>query len=198
VVDEVTEETSAGFVAELTPVTTYMATERMVGGGTSNVYRVDIDGILYAVKASPFSLENEEKILSKAKHPYILPVLASGRARLDTSQIPDDKNNGTTANTLRFKFVPKSLAAHLKSLSFEERQAILQQQRNALNFLHENGMVHNDIKPDNVLIDGEISYLTDFGNAEEFSLPERQEEFERKRKKDNEAYESMATQVATA
>jgi serine/threonine protein kinase len=190
---EAVEETFSG--VEKSSVSTYVAVERMVGGGTSNVYKVEIDGTSYAVKASPFSLEKEKRILSKVTHPHILPVLTQGQAKLDTSQIPDDRNNGVVVNTLRFKFVPNSLSNQLENCSQEERIAILQQQREALDFIHSKGIVHKDIKSDNVLIDGETSYLADFGNAEEFNLPEREEEFEIKRKKDNKDFEIMAAQV---
>jgi hypothetical protein len=115
------EAQANGGIRETAPVPTVLATERMPGGATSNVYKVELDGSFYAVKASPFSLEKEMRILSKLQSPHILPVLGSGQARLDTSSIPDDGNNGAVVHILRFKFVPNNLSTRLDSLPLEER-----------------------------------------------------------------------------
>lgn len=167
---------------EVTQLTEYKAVRRMPGGGTSNVYEVLIDGQPFAVKASPFNQNHEEVILSQLDHPNILHVLESGKAKLDTSAIPDDKNDGAVVDTLRFKFIPGSLST--LNLSSTNRQKIIDQQRKALAYLHSHGIVHTDIKADNILVDGLTSYLSDFSNARQFSLPAERDEFERFRQRD--------------
>jgi serine/threonine protein kinase len=64
-----------------------------------------------------------------------------------------------------------------------------------MNYIHAQGIVHTDIKGDNVLLDGDTSYLSDFGNAREFPLPQQHEEFERKRQKDVVDFERMEDDV---
>jgi len=159
------------------PLPIYRALERMKGGGTSNVYRVEVDQVPYAVKASPFYLDREARILSRLANPHILPVLASGEATLDTSAIPDDKNDGVVANTLRFRFVSNSLTSELDKLPPQVRRQILQQLLETLRYVHQAGIVHRDIKIDNVLLEQENSLLIDFGNAKEFELPAREKDF---------------------
>lgn len=189
------EAQANGDIKETAPVPRLFATERMPGGATSNVYRVELDGSSYAVKTSPFSLEKERRILSRLQSPHILPVLGSGQAHLDTSSIPNDGNNGAIVHTLRFRFIPNTLSRRLDSLPIQERRRILEEQREAMNYMHGQGVVHTDIKADNVLLDGDTSYLSDFGNARDLSLPEQKEEFERRKQKDITDFEQMEKDV---
>ncbi|MBL7078268.1 protein kinase family protein [Candidatus Shapirobacteria bacterium] len=180
---------------EVNPVIQYKAVKRMPGGGTSNVYEVELEGQSFAVKASPFSLAREESTLSSLSHPNILPVLESGRAKLDTSQIPDDKNNDIVVHTLRFKFIPTSLTTLAAGLSEEQIRQLLEQQRAALDYMHSKDIVHTDIKSDNVLVEGETSYLSDFGNSKRLSLPAEQEQFEQLKQKDIADFQQMSERL---
>lgn len=49
------------------------------------------------------------------------------------------------------------------SLSFLEKVSLAENFASALAHVHHNGLVHNDIKPDNLLIKGRTGKLTDFG-----------------------------------
>lgn len=61
-----------------------------------------------------------------------------------------------------------SVIARTKGLTEDLARLYLAELACAINEIHKNGIIHRDIKPDNVLIDGEgHAMLTDFGLSKE-------------------------------
>jgi serine/threonine protein kinase len=97
----------------------------------------------------------EIQITAKLQHPHILPLLDSG-ARED----------------LLYYIMPhiegESLRDRLSAgdrLTFEESIGITQQVAAALQYAHDNGIIHRDVKPENILLSAGLAVLSDFGVA---------------------------------
>ena len=102
--------------------------------------------------------KRETLLAANLQHPHIVPVLSAGEI------------DGVPYYTMPF-IDGESLRARLAHglLPLNEVVSILRDVARALAFAHERGVVHRDIKPDNVLLAGGSATVTDFGIAKAIS-----------------------------
>jgi serine/threonine-protein kinase len=135
-------------------------------GGNANVYlardvRHDREVALKVVRADfvgKLGLERfrrEIRIAAGLQHPNVLPLLDSGEA--DGLPYFATPYSGTTS--LRDRLEGR------KVLPYEEVCAIVQDVAAGLDFAHEQGIVHRDVKPGNILLSSGRAILADFGLA---------------------------------
>jgi serine/threonine-protein kinase len=149
--------------------TAYTLDRELGGGGMSTVFvaRDNVLGRSVVVKVLPYELAatvsvdrfKREIMLSAAlQHPHIVPVLSAGEA-----------------DGLPFFIMPfvegESLRARLARgpLSVREAVSILKDVARALQYAHGRGIIHRDIKPDNILLTAGTATVTDFGVAKALS-----------------------------
>ncbi|GCE22645.1 serine/threonine protein kinase [Dictyobacter kobayashii] len=95
----------------------------------------------------------EARAMVQLHHPHILPALDYGEYDQWAYMVTPYIEYGTLTRRVAEGPMPLEEAGH-----------ILSQVANALQFAHEHGMLHRDIKASNVLLrDGHYAYLTDFG-----------------------------------
>jgi serine/threonine-protein kinase len=103
--------------------------------------------------------QREIQFAAKLQHPHIVPLLTAG-----------------VADGLPYYVMPfiegESVGAKLNregELSVQETVRILCDVLGALAHAHEHGVVHRDIKPDNILLTGDHAVVADFGVAKALS-----------------------------
>ena len=149
---------------------TYRIVKELGGGGMSRVFLAEETrlGRQVVIKVLPPEtgaavnverFEREIQLAARLQHPHIVPLLTAG-----------------ASGDLLYYIMPfisgESLRAKLAregELPVAEASKILREIVDALSYAHRNGVVHRDIKPDNVLLSDGHAVVTDFGVAKAVS-----------------------------
>ncbi len=100
------------------------------------------------------SFRKEAMVMSGLNHPHIARVYGAGENEEDQLYLIMELVHGITL----------SEAIRKRLLSTDEKNRVILQVCSALEYLHENGVVHGDIKPSNIMIDSEgNAKVIDFG-----------------------------------
>ena len=146
----------------------YDVLEELGRGGMAIVYKARERQLErdVAIKVLPFSLafdkefverfEREARTSAKLEHPNIIPIYRVGKSGRLTYFV---------MKYLRGQPLSAVLAAR-GSLAPGEIRQVLAQVARALAYAHKSGIVHRDIKPDNIMFDEHgLAVVTDFGIA---------------------------------
>ena len=148
----------------------YRLERELGGGGMSRVWVATETGLgrKVVVKVLPPEMgagvnadrfRREIQLAASLQHPHIVPLLHAGRqAELLYYTMPLVEGESLRAKLAREGELPVGEAVR-----------ILRDVVDALSYAHKHGVVHRDIKPDNVLISGHHAVVTDFGVAKALS-----------------------------
>src|SRR5690349_20791006 len=108
-----------------------------------------------AAQVSLERFKREILLAAKLQHPHIVPLLTAG----ESNGLPYFTMPFVDGESLRVR-----LARH-GELPVNQAIRVLREIASALAYAHEHGVVHRDIKPDNVLFSGDVAMVADFGVA---------------------------------
>ena len=148
----------------------YSIEQELGGGGMSRVFLAKETslGRRVVVKVLPKELtggvnvdrfRREIVLAAQLQHPHIVTLLSTGQVA------------GVPYYTMPYE-EGRSLRAHLRdngALPIAEVVGLLGDVAKALSFAHERGVIHRDIKPDNILVCGGAAVVSDFGIAKAVS-----------------------------
>jgi tRNA A-37 threonylcarbamoyl transferase component Bud32 len=148
----------------------YVLERELGGGGMSHVFlaletalgRQVVVKVLLPELAAGVNVERfrrEIQLAAQLQHPHIVPLLSAGEA----DGLPYFIMPFVTGESLR------SRVAREGELPIAETLRILRDVVSALAYAHARGIVHRDVKPDNVLLSGGVAVVTDFGVAKAVS-----------------------------
>ena len=154
----------------------YTIQRELGGGGMSRVYlaverafdRTVVIKLLAPELAAGVSVDRfkrEIQLAARLQHAHIVPVITAGESHgLPWYTMPFVEGESLRARLAAEKRLPIALAV-----------SILRDVAKALAYAHGHGVVHRDIKPDNILIAGGAAAVADFGIAKALDAAKTQE-----------------------
>src|SRR5262245_21891382 len=152
-----------------------VALERELGGGGMSRVFVATETALgrrVVVKVLPPDLaagvsverfKREIYLAARLQHPHIVPLLAAGAM----DGVPYFTMPFVGGGSLRVRL------ARQREMPISDAIRILREIASALAYAHAHGIVHRDIKPDNVLLSGDAAMVTDFGVAKAVAVAQQ-------------------------
>jgi serine/threonine protein kinase/tetratricopeptide (TPR) repeat protein len=148
----------------------YTIERELGGGGMSRVFvateaslgRRVVVKVVPGASGGSVSIDRfkrEIQLAARLQHPHIVPLLTAG----ESDGLPYFTMPFVEGESLRVRL------ARGGELPVAEGMRILREVAAALANAHEKGIVHRDIKPDNVLLSGGAAMVTDFGVAKALS-----------------------------
>jgi serine/threonine protein kinase/Flp pilus assembly protein TadD len=127
----------------------FVAEERALGRRV--VVKVLSPDLAAGVNAERF--RREIQLTARLQHPHIVPILSAG----EMDGLPFYTMPFVEGESLRVRLVRTG------AMGVAQVVNIIRDVVRALEFAHEKGVVHRDIKPDNILLAGESATVSDFG-----------------------------------
>jgi tRNA A-37 threonylcarbamoyl transferase component Bud32 len=148
----------------------YLLERELGGGGMSRVFvaleraldRKVVVKVLLPELTAGVNVERfrrEIQLAAQLQHPHIVPLLSAGEAE----GLPYFIMPYVTGESLRAR------VAREGEFPVAETIRILRDIVSALAYAHTRGVIHRDVKPDNVLLSGGVAVVTDFGVAKAVS-----------------------------
>jgi serine/threonine protein kinase len=144
----------------------YRVERELGGGGMSRVFLAEERALGRRVVVKVLSpdlaagvnferFKHEILLTARLQHPHILPVFTTGETEgLPYYTMPFVEGESLRVHLMRAGAMPIAAAV-----------SILRDVARALEFAHAKGVVHRDIKPDNILLAGNTATVSDFGIA---------------------------------
>jgi serine/threonine protein kinase len=144
----------------------YRIEREIGGGGMSRVFVAEERALCRRVVVKVLSphlaagvsferFKHEIVLTAQLQHPHILPVFTAGETEgLPYYTMPFVEGESLRVHLMRAGAMPMAAAV-----------SILRDVARALEFAHAKGVVHRDIKPDNILLAGNTATVSDFGIA---------------------------------
>ena len=106
----------------------------------------------------------EVKIVARLQHPHIVPLYDSGDAGGRLYYVMPRMRGGSLRDRMA-----------RSRLSVSEVERIVREIGGALHYAHGQGLVHRDVKPENILFDDDRASLADFGIARSVTLSDSEQ-----------------------
>jgi serine/threonine-protein kinase len=106
--------------------------------------------------------QREIAIISSLRHPHIVPLFDSGQVGDLCYYVMPLMEGRTLRDRLR----------EASALPVDEALRIAAEVADALEYAHRQGVIHRDVKPENILLDGAHATVADFGIARPSSSPD--------------------------
>ena len=162
-------------------------------GAFGKVYKHynELDDNTYAVKKILLTQEyanhalQEVRVLATLNHPNIVRYFHSWLEALRTSDVnllkvneedSDEEKEVIRLNgnqyymCIRMEYCEKSLAKYLQGMDRSKNDLFRSQIIMGVSYLHSKGMIHRDLKPDNILISNNTIKISDFGLVKTIQL----------------------------